>query len=137
MTLGLMIALVALPSVPAGTVATGTPVQAFDFLASHPGRIFTEYTWGDYSIARHRATFVDGRTDLFVGPVLSDFFAVSDLTTDPDLLFLKYDVSYVVWSPDQPLSEFLAHDAGWVEVDHTRLSVTFARKSVWERSPSK
>jgi hypothetical protein len=131
MTLGLMIALVALPSVPAGTVATGTPVQAFDFLASHPGRIFTEYTWGDYSITRHRATFVDGRTDLFVGPVLSDFFAVSNLTTDPDPLLSRYDVSYVVWEPHQPLSEFLAHDAGWVEVDHTPLSVTFARRSGW------
>jgi hypothetical protein len=130
---GLMIALVAMPSVPAGTVTSDTPVQAFNFLQTHPGRIFTEYTWADYSIARHRATFVDGRTDLFVGPVLTDFFAVSNLTADPDTVLSKYDVSYVVWEPDQPLSEFLAHDGAWVEVDRTALSVTFARRSVWDR----
>ena len=53
------------------------PVQAFNYLEHHPGRIFTEYTWGDYSIARHRATFVDGRTDLFEGNVLTEFFAVT------------------------------------------------------------
>jgi hypothetical protein len=128
---GLMIALVALPSVPAGTVTTDTPVQAFNFLASHPGRIFTEYTWADYSIARHRATFVDGRTDLFVGPVLSSFFAVSNLTADPDRILSRYDVSYVIWEPAQPLSEFLAHDPAWVQVDHTSQSITFARRSVW------
>jgi hypothetical protein len=128
--IGLMIALVAMPSAPAGTVTSDTPVQAFNFLELHPGRIFTEYTWADYSIARHRQTFVDGRTDLFVGPVLTDFFAVSNLTTDPDTILSKYEVSYVLWEPDQPLSEFLAHDAKWVEVDHTSQSVTFARRSV-------
>jgi hypothetical protein len=128
---GLMIALLALPSVPAGSVTADTPVQAFNFLASHPGRIFTQYSWGDYSIARHRATFADGRTDLFVGPVLSEFFAVSDVTTDPDPILSRYDVSYVVWEPDQPLSEYLAHDAKWVVVDRTAQSVTFARRSTW------
>jgi hypothetical protein len=128
---GLMIALLALPSVPAGSVTADTPVQAFNFLESHPGRIFTQYSWGDYSIARHRATFADGRTDLFVGPVLSEFFAVSDVTTDPDPILSRYDVSYVVWAPDQPLSEYLAHDTKWVVVDRTAQSVTFARRSTW------
>ena len=51
------------PAVPAGTVAPSQPVQAFNYLDGRSGRVFTEYTWGDYSIARHRATFADGRTD--------------------------------------------------------------------------
>ena len=74
----------AAPAVPAGTVSSSLPVQAFNDLRAHPGRIFTEYTWGDYSIARHRATFVDGRTDLFEGSVLTEFFAITNLTTNPD-----------------------------------------------------
>ena len=77
------IVVLAIPAVPAGTVASSQPVRAFDYLSAHPGRIFTEYTWGDYSVARHRATFVDGRTDLFEGTVLTEFIAVSNLTTEP------------------------------------------------------
>ncbi len=80
---GVLVGLVLLPSVPAGTVTSDTPVAAFNFLEHHPGRIFTEYTWGDYSIVRHRQTFVDGRTDLFTGPVLTEFFAVGGVTEIP------------------------------------------------------
>jgi hypothetical protein len=129
--IGLMIALLATPSVPAGSVTRDTPVQAFNFLAAHPGRIFTEYTWGDYSIARHRATFVDGRTDLFAGPVLSEFFAVSNVTTAPDPILDRYHVDYVVWAPHTPLELLLAHDRTWMVVDRTSEAVVFARRSTW------
>ncbi len=101
------IVILAVPSVPAGSVSPALPVQAFDYLSPHPGRIFTEYTWGDYSIARHRSTFVDGRTDLFEGSVLTQFFAVSDLTTNPDPILSAAHVRYVVWAPGTPLSEYL------------------------------
>ena len=37
-------------------VASSQPVAAYNYLQSRPGRIFTQYTWGDYSVARHRAT---------------------------------------------------------------------------------
>ena len=118
----------AAPSVPAGTIDPGLPIRAFDYLSPHPGRVFTEYTWGDYSIARHRATFVDGRTDLFEGPVLDQFFAVSDVTTDPDPVLARYDVSYVVWSPATALSLFLAHDPRWRVVERSPVAVVFARR---------
>ncbi|MGO9855877.1 MAG: hypothetical protein ACLPYY_12645 [Acidimicrobiales bacterium] len=122
------IVILAAPSVPAGTVAPTLPVQAFDDLSSHPGRIFTEYTWGDYSIARHRATFADGRTDLFAGDVLTQFFAITNLTTDPDPILAAYHVSYVVWAPGTPLAEYLSHDARWHVVDRTPVALVFARR---------
>jgi hypothetical protein len=132
--IGLMIALLALPSVPAGSVTSDTPVQAFNFLSAHPGRIFTQYTWGDYSIARHRATFVDGRTDLFVGPVLTEFFAISNVTTDPDPILNRYHVDYVVWAPHTPLEVYLSHSPTWLVVDRTSQAVVFARRSAWTSS---
>jgi hypothetical protein len=116
------------PSVPAGTVSSTLPVQAFDYLGTHHGRIFTEYTWGDYSIARHRATFVDGRTDLFEGPVLTRFFDVTNVTTDPDPVLATYHVSYVVWAPHTALSEYLSHDSRWQMVDRSAVAVVFARR---------
>ena len=123
----LAVVILAAPSVPAGSVAPSVPVQAFDYLSTHPGRIFTQYTWGDYSIARHRATFVDGRTDLFEGRVLTEFFAVSDLTTNPDPVLSAYHVDYVVWAPDTPLSEYLRRDVRWHVVDRTNVALVFAR----------
>jgi hypothetical protein len=122
------IVILAAPSVPAGTVSPTLPVRAFDDVSSHPGRIFTEYTWGDYSIARHRATFADGRTDLFSGQVLTDFFAITNLTTDPDPILATYHVSYVIWAPGTPLAEYLSHDPRWQVVDRTAVALVFTRR---------
>ncbi len=120
--------LAAIPAVPAGTVASSQPVAAFNYLSSHPGRIFTEYAWGDYSIARHRATFADGRTDLFEGRVLTEFLDVTNVTTNPDPVLSASHVSYVVWAPGSPLAVYLAHDARWHVVDRTSVALVFARR---------
>ena len=103
-------------------------MAAFNYLSVHPGRIFTQYTWGDYSVARHRATFVDGRTDLFEGPVLTEFMAVTNLTTNPDPVLSASHVSYVVWAPHTPLALYLAHDPRWHVVDRTPVALVFARR---------
>jgi hypothetical protein len=122
------IAILVAPAVPAGTVSPTQPVQAFNYLSSLHGRIFTEYTWGDYSIARHRATFVDGRTDLFEGSVLTEFFDVTDMTMDPDPLLSAYHVAYVVWAPNTALSLYLSHDPRWHVVDRSQVALVFARR---------
>jgi hypothetical protein len=124
----LAIALLAQPSVPAGSISPTLPVQAFNYLETHPGRVFTEYTWGDYSIARHRATFADGRTDLFEGKVLTEFFAITTQTTNPDPILAAYHVSYVVWAPHTALSIFLQHDPRWRVVDRSSVALVFARR---------
>ncbi len=121
--------IVAAPSVPPGSLAPTLPVQAFDYLSSQRGRIFTEYTWGDYSIARHRATFVDGRTDLFEGAVLNEYFDVADMNVDPDRVLATYHVSYVVWAPHSALSVFLTHDPRWQVVDRSSVALVFARRT--------
>jgi hypothetical protein len=124
----LAIVILAIPAVPAGSVASSQPVAAFNYLSARPGRIFTEYAWGDYSVARHRATFVDGRTDLFEGRVLAEFMAVTNLTSNPDPLLSAYHVSYVVWAPDTPLSLYLSHDSRWHVVDRSVVALVFARR---------
>ena len=124
----LAIVILAIPAVPAGQVASSQPVAAFNFLRAHPGRIFTQYTWGDYSVARHRATFVDGRTDLFEGAVLTEFMAVTNLTTNPDPVLSASHVDYVVWAPHTPLALYLARDPRWHVVDRTSVALVFARR---------
>ena len=129
LSVSLIIGLLGAPAVPAGSVSSDTPVQAFNYLSSHPGRIFTQYTWGDYSILRHRATFADGRTDYFSGAVLTQFFAVTNVTTNPDPILSRYDVSYVVWKPGTPLALYLSRDPKWTVVDRSGPAVVFARTS--------
>jgi hypothetical protein len=124
----LTVVILAIPAVPAGQVASSQPVAAFDYLSAHPGRIFTQYTWGDYSVARHRATFVDGRTDLFEGRVLGEFMAVMNLTTNPDPVLSSFHVAYVVWAPDTPLALYLDRDPRWHVVDRTAVALVFARR---------
>ncbi len=124
----LAIVIVAIPAVPAGTVSSSQPIGAFNYLSARPGRIFTEYTWGDYSVARHRATFVDGRTDLFEGQVLTEFMAVTNLTTNPDPVLSAYYVSYVVWAPRTALAQYLSRDPRWHVVDRTSVALVFARR---------
>jgi hypothetical protein len=124
----LAIVVVALPAVPAGQVASSQPVAAFNDLNAHPGRVFTQYTWGDYSVARHRATFVDGRTDLFEGKVLTEFMAVTNLTTNPDPVLTASHVAYVVWAPHTPLALYLARDPRWYVMDRTSVALVFARR---------
>ena len=36
--------------------------------------------------------------------MLTEFFAITDMTTNPDPILSSYHVSYVVWAPDTPLS---------------------------------
>jgi hypothetical protein len=124
----LTVIILAIPAVPAGQVASSQPVAAFNYLSVHPGRIFTQYTWGDYSVARHRATFVDGRTDLFEGRILSEFMAVTNLTTNPDPVLSAAHVSYVVWAPDTPLALYLDHDPRWRVVERTPVALVFAHR---------
>jgi hypothetical protein len=124
----LAIVILAIPAVPAGQVASSQPVAAFNYLDAHPGRIFTQYTWGDYSVARHRATFVDGRTDLFEGKVLTEFMAVTNLKTNPDPVLSASRVDYVVWPRDTPLALYLARDPRWQVVDRTSVALVFARR---------
>jgi hypothetical protein len=124
---GFVVALLAVPSVPAGSVSGATPAAAFNYLQAHPGRVFTEYAWGDYSILRHRDTFADGRTDYFSGQVLTDFFNVTYLSVNPDPILDRAHVSYVVWSPRSSLSLYLEHDPRWKIVARRGPALVFAR----------
>jgi hypothetical protein len=129
MAIALAIAVVAVPAVPAGSVTGDTPVAAFNFLATRPGRIFTQQAWASYGILRHRASFFDGRADYFSGAVFSDYIAIDEVSVDPDPILSEYGVTYVIWPRGTPLYNFLLHDPRWRVIDQTAPAVIFARSS--------
>ena len=42
--------------------------------------------------------------------MLTEFFAITNLATNPDPVFSAYHVAYVVWAPATPLAEYLQRD---------------------------
>jgi len=109
----LTLALLHGPFVPAGTPAH-EPVAAANFLADKSGHVFTRYRWGDYFIHRHIPVFIDGRTDLYIGTgIFTDYLNIKSLAVDPNFLFQKYHVKWVVWPPGWALAVFLEHDPAW------------------------
>ena len=120
------------PHVPAGAPARGgtggEPVAAVQWLSSHPGRVFSEYTWDDYLIGQGRPVFVDGRTDLYFGTgVLGQYIDVAGLTTDPDPVLARWGVRYVLWPEKTPLAVHLGHDPHWRVAFRSGASVVFTR----------
>ena len=118
--------------VPAGAAARGggdgEPVAAVQWLGSHPGRVFAEYSWDDYLIAKGQKVFVDGRTDLYFGTgVLDTYWKVSGLAVDPDPVLARWGVRYVLWPRSTPLAVFLGHDPRWRVAYRAGDSIVFAR----------
>jgi hypothetical protein len=127
--LGFLVGVVMLAGrvVPPGTPA-GEPVRAVRYLHHHPGRVFSTYRWGDYLVAKGVPVFIDGRTNFYVGTgVLGTFLRVSNLDLNPDPIFTRYRVDYVLWTPKTPLAVFLAHDPRWAIVYRTSAAVIFKR----------
>jgi hypothetical protein len=112
------------PFYPAGKPAPSVPVRAVSYLEHHQGRIFSTYLWNDYLDWVGRPVFVDGRTELYTdNGVLSQYLAISGLTTDPDPLLRSHHVEYVLWQPGTPLALYLGHDANWRTVWHSKTAV--------------
>ncbi|HEY7947294.1 MAG TPA: hypothetical protein VID75_06440 [Acidimicrobiales bacterium] len=99
---------------PAGTPAASVPVRAVRYLEHQHGRVFSTYLWNDYLDYAGIRVFVDGRTELYTStPVLQQYLAVNDLTTDPDRVLRAYHVNYVLWPTKSALSLYLSEDDNW------------------------
>ena len=87
----------------------GTPVAATKFLKHQSGRVFTTYWWGDYMIYEGIPVFVDGRTDMYFGTdILETYVNVASLVIDPDPVFKRWDIRWVLWNTGTALSVYLS-----------------------------
>jgi hypothetical protein len=124
------------PHTPAGSPQLGgpmgTPVAATAFLEHQTGRVFTTYWWGDYMIYEHIPVFVDGRTDVYFGTgILDTYVDVAAVTIDPDAVFRRWDVRWVMWSPGTSLSVYLSQDPRWKVAYRSGGAVVFEHVGSW------
>jgi hypothetical protein len=109
------------------------PAAAVNYLSTHPqpGNMFNQYEWGGYLEWKlpQAKTFIDSRTDIFeYRGVLTDYAAISTLR-EPQELLDRYQIGYILYAADSPLSSFLSRSPHWQCVFRDGQSVIYRRGS--------
>jgi len=119
---GLVAVLLPPASLQAGVSQKDFPVEIVDYMATNPpdGHLFNDYGWGGYLIWRlwpQTRVFIDGRADLYMeGDVFEDYLQATRLETDPQAIFARYGVTWVLVRRHSPLAFYLNIAPGWVLV---------------------
>ena len=113
------------------SIADEYPAEILPYLKAHPlsGRVLNDYTWGGYLGWNNRdmKVFADSRADIFdYTGVLKDYLDVLAVN-QPERVFDKYNIRYVLFQTQQPLSYALSRDPAWRTLYQGKLSVLFER----------
>jgi hypothetical protein len=121
------------PSVQAGMIADHMPVAAVDWIIKNdPGdRPFNQYSWGGYLGLRipDDPIFIDGRSDIYGDVLVREFADSVQLRADPQALFDRYGIDYILYGTDQALAGLLDDFPEWDRVYADDLA------GVWKRMP--
>ena len=112
-------------------VSAEYPVGASDYLKVHPnhGPMLNLFLWGGYLNWRDPdiKVFIDSRVDIFeYEGVLRDYLDLLALK-DPQSLLEKYNIRYVLFDHNDPLTYALSHDPRWRVLYTDAVSVLFER----------
>lgn len=99
------------------------PVQAVDWISTHPqeGRMFNNFIWGGYILYRlwpQELVFIDGQTDFYGEALTRDYVQVMQLEEGWEAVLAKYNVNWIIVPADKPLVKALQDQMGWVSVYH-------------------
>lgn len=94
------------------------PVNAADWLMEHPldGGMFNEFNWGGYLLYRtwpRDLVFVDSQSDFYGEPLMRDYETILLARNDWRDLLEKFNVEWIIVSPQSPLAQNLESDPGW------------------------
>jgi hypothetical protein len=114
-------------------VADQYPAEVMPYLHMHPpaGPMLNFYLWGGYLNwnDRNLKVFLDSRVDIFeYAGVLKDYLDALALD-HPDSLLDKYNIQYVLFPHDEPLTYVLEHDPRWKVLYDGKISVLLERTS--------
>lgn len=113
------------------SVAQQYPTEMIPFLKTHElkGRMLNDYLWGGYLgwNDRNQKVFIDSRVDMFeYTGVFQDYIDLMGLKK-PQSILDKYQIQYVLFQQDQPLTYVLEHDPGWKVITKNKVSALFER----------
>ena len=99
-------------------------------IAYDPGDRPFQYSWGGYLGLRvpEDPVFIDGRSDIYGDAPIREFAEAVQLRIDPQALFDKYDIDYVLYGVDQDLADWLEASPGWEEAYADDLAGIWVRR---------
>ena len=107
------------------------PVDAVRYMQANGihGRFFHEYAWGGYLIWHmpESKVFVDGRYDPYAPNGVFRNFMAARSGEDPQAVLDKYQVDYVLMSPDSLLVQMLKNSTRWTVRYSDKTSVLLQR----------
>jgi hypothetical protein len=111
-----------------------TPRAAIDFLRANPigGNMFNDDNIGDhviYNLYPQYKVFVDGRLDMYGTRIVKEYEEVISLQPGWRDVLVKYDVNFVFYYADSPLSRILASDEGWRKIYTDNVASIFLRNT--------
>lgn len=94
------------------------PGNMFLYAKTRGGRVFTTYDWASYSIWNNEKTYVDSRTDLYLGTsTLTNYIDIINLTRNPVPILARSNVRWIILPKNNPLVAVLrAHNATEVKL---------------------
>jgi len=110
------------------------PVRAVDFLQQHDpeARVFAKDQWGGYLIYRfagHLKVFIDGRGDFYGQDFFEIYAQVAEAKPGWDAVLKRFDVRFVLVSPDNALASALQLSSDWKRVHTDSVAAVFQRVS--------
>lgn len=109
------------------------PVQARQWLETNPinGNMFNYFPWGGYLLFENwpeMRVFIDGQTDFYGEGLTREYEQALTAAPGWQEVLQKYDVSWVILPPGEPLVSALATDPGWNTVyqDQTTAIISHA-----------
>ena len=109
------------------------PVAAVEFLKTEPvaGNMFNNDEFGDYLIfaawPAYRV-FMDGRSDMYGEVFGSAYLRVANAQRGWKDVFEKYDITWVLFDTDSPLTAALQEQGDWQPIYSDRVATIFLKK---------
>lgn len=108
------------------------PVEAVAYLkqTQPPGLLYNSYNWGGYLIWElpEYPVFVDGRTDLYSGEIISEWLSAARAEAGWEAVFERRNINLVLVERSSTLSRVLAADAAWESAYQDELAAVFRRR---------
>ena len=110
------------------------PVRAVEFLKQEKlsGNMFNNDEFGDYIIYAawpEYKVFFDGRSDMYGEERLKEYYDIIWLRPEMEEVFEKYDISWVIYKAESPLSAYLAERADWKLIYEDEVAKIFIRNT--------
>jgi len=134
LAVGTLITMVVTGKVEYGFDKKNLPVDAVQFMKKEKiaGNMFNNDEFGDYIIYAawpEYKVFFDGRSDMYGVERMKEYFKVVRIETGWDKVLAKYDINWIIYGANSPLSHFLIERDDWKLIYADKVASIFVKNA--------